>query len=114
MPLTAGEQVWDYLYAADAADALYRLALFGKNGEIYPVGSGIAKPLREYLEILRNTIDTCPPIGLSVKSNTARKQVMHLEADISALIKDTGFEPKTDFETGIRKTIDYYKELNNV
>ena len=39
---------------------------------------------------------------------------MHLEADISALIRDTDFEPKTDFETGIRKTINYYKELNNV
>ena len=113
MPLTAGEQVWDYLYAADAADALYRLALFGKNGEIYPVGSGIAKPLREYLEILRNTIDPVLPLGFG-EVQYSSKQVMHLEADISALIRDTDFEPKTDFETGIRKTIDYYKELNNV
>ena len=113
MPLTAGEQIWDYLYAEDAADALYRLARFGKNGGIYPVGSGSAKPLRVYLEILRNTIDPALPLGFG-EVQYSSKQVMHLEADISALIKDTDFEPKTDFETGIRKTIDYYKELNNV
>lgn len=113
MPLTAGEQIWDYLYAEDAADALYRLARFGKNGGIYPVGSGSAKPLRAYLEILRNTIDPALPLGFG-EVQYSSKQVMHLEADISALIKDTDFEPKTDFETGIRKTINFYKELNNV
>lgn len=112
MPLTAGEQIWDYLYAADAADALYRLALFGKSGEIYPVGSGIAKPLREYLEILRDMIDPSLPLEFGeIPYN--KKQVMHLEADISALKKDTGFEPHTSFDDGIKKTIEYVRSHNN-
>lgn len=113
MPLTSGEQIWDYLYSGDAAEALYRLALCGKNGEIYPVGNGNARPLREYLEIARDTIDHALPLGFG-EVPYSEKQVMHLEADISTLIKDTGYKPETDFETGIRQTIEYYREMNNV
>ena len=113
MPLTSGEQIWDYLYSGDAAEALYRLALYGKSGEIYPVGNGNARPLREYLEIARDMIDPSLPLGFG-EVPYSEKQVMHLEADISALIKDTGFKPETDFETGIRQTIEYYREMNNV
>ena len=112
MPLTAGEQIWDYLYADDAAEALFRMALYGKNGAVYPVGSGKVRPLKEYLETLRDSIDTSLPLGFD-EVPYSDKQVMHLEADLSALMKDTGFKPKTDFETGIRKTIEYFRELNN-
>ena len=37
---TAGEQIWDYLYVADAARALLAIADNGVDGAIYPVGSG--------------------------------------------------------------------------
>lgn len=113
MSLTAGKQIWDYLYADDAAEALFRMALYGKNGAVYPVGSGEVRPLKDYLETLRDSIDTSLPLGFGEVPYSG-KQVMHLEADLSALIKDTGFKPKTDFETGIRKTIEYFRELNNV
>ncbi len=46
--LTKGEQQWDYLYAADAARALYLIAEKGRHGAVYAVGSGCARPLREY------------------------------------------------------------------
>ena len=112
IPLTAGEQLWDYLYADDAAEALYRLALHGKSGAVYPVGSGNARPLREYLGILRDSIDPSIPLGFG-EIPYAAGQVMHLEADISALRRDTGFEPRTSFETGIRKTIDHIEKQIN-
>lgn len=102
--LTEGEQVWDYLYAEDAAEALYRLALHGKAGAVYPVGSGHGQPLREYIETLRDAIDPALPLGFG-EIPYAQRQVMHLVADISALKQDTGFEPVTPFEVGIRKTI---------
>ena len=112
MSLTAGKQIWDYLYADDAAEALFQMALYGKNGAVYPVGSGKGRPLKYYLETLRDSIDTSLPLGFD-EVPYSDKQVMHLEADLSALMKDTGFKPKTDFETGIRKTIEYFRELNN-
>ena len=108
--LTAGEQIWDYLYAGDAAEALYRLALEGKTGAIYPLGSGHARPLREYLEILRDAINPSLTLGLG-EVPYASKQVMHLEADITALRRDTGFEARTAFEDGIRETIDYVRGM---
>lgn len=111
--LTAGEQIWDYLYEDDVADALYRLAVYGQNGYIYPVGSGKARPLREYLKILRDTIDPSIPLGFG-DIPYRDKQVMFLEADISAIRKDTGFVPGTDFEVGIRKTIDYFSSQGDL
>ena len=106
--LTAGEQLWDYLYADDAAEALYRLALCGVDGEIYPVGGGISRPLREYVEILRDAIDPALPLGFGEVPYGAG-QVIRLEADISALVNDTGWRPKVGFPTGIRRTIDWMR-----
>ena len=47
--LTAGIQQWDYLYAADAAAAFYALAVSGQDGRVYPLGSGTARPLKDYI-----------------------------------------------------------------
>ncbi len=107
--LTAGEQMWDYLYSADAGRALY---LLGEracedpalHGRIYPLGSGQARPLREYIEILRDAIDPALPLGFG-EIPYGPDQVMHLQADITALTRDTGFVPETDFADGIRETI---------
>lgn len=82
--LTAGEQKWDYLYSADAADALYRMACHGRSGAVYPVGSGTARPLREYIETLRDAIDLALPLGLG-KIPYGPQQVMFLQADITQL-----------------------------
>ncbi len=104
--LTGGEQIWDFLYADDAAEALYRMAVYGKNGAVYPLGSGKARPLKEYIEILRDAIDPALPLGFG-EVDYSPLQVMHLEADLTALRNDTNFVPQTDFESGIRKTIDW-------
>lgn len=103
--LTAGEQMWDYLYADDAAEGLYRMAANGKDGAVYPLGSGSVRSLREYFEIIRDAVDPELPLGLGEIPYSAN-QVMHLQADISSLTSDTGFLPKTQFEEGIGKTVD--------
>ena len=107
--LTAGEQVWDYLYADDAAEAMYLMALHGRNGAVYPLGSGQGRPLREYMNIMRDAIDPSLPLGFG-EVPYGTNQVMYLKADISALREDTGFEPLIDFEVGIRKTIDWVRK----
>lgn len=106
--LTAGIQRWDYLYAGDAADAFYLAACHGRNGAVYPLGSGQALPLKDYIIQMRDAIDPALPLGLG-EVPYGSLQVMHLQADISALQADTGFAPKTPFAEGIRKTIDWVK-----
>lgn len=106
--LTAGVQKWDYLYAGDAANAFYLAACHGRDGAVYPLGSGQAMPLKEYIFQLRDAIDTKLPLGLG-EVPYGPLQVMHLQADISELQKDTGFEPEISFANGIQKTIDWVK-----
>lgn len=46
---TKAEQLWDFLYSADAADALYRIGQRPLHGRVYCLGSGQALPLKEYI-----------------------------------------------------------------
>ena len=106
---TKGEQQWDYLYSGDAANAMRLLAEKGKDGKVYCLGSGKARPLAEYIKILRDAVDEKAPLALGVIPY-AKKQVMYLCADIEELQNDTGFIPETDFEEGIRRTIAWVKQ----
>ena len=107
--VTAGEQIWDYLFADDAARALHLVACQGSDGATYCLGSGSSRPLRTYLEIIRDAIDPTLEIGFGERAY-APQQVMFLQADIEALVSDTGFTPETAFEDGIAQTIAWMKE----
>ncbi len=109
--LTKGEQMWDYLYADDAADAMMLMAEHGRDGAIYPLGSGTARPLCEYVKIIRDIIDPKLELGFGEVAYSDR-QVMHLCADISDLKQDTGFTPAFGFEEGAKRTIEYMKQIH--
>lgn len=111
--LTKCEQLWDYLYVADAAQALAALAARGKPGRVYCVGSGCAKPLREYVQEIVKVVSSTlqPQFGARAY---AQNQVMHLQADIRSLTEDTGFVPTTGFETGILQTVQWLREKGNL
>ena len=108
-PLTAGEQLWDYLYADDAADALICMAENGRDGAVYPVGSGQCRPLREYFGILRDAVDPALPLGFG-ELPYPPGQVMRLRADIGPLTRDTGFTPKVSFEEAAKIVVRAYRE----
>lgn len=105
---TKSEQMWDYLYSEDAAKALYLLGDKGKDGKIYCIGSGEAKPLKEYIETIRDTVNSEATLGIG-NIPYAEKQVMYLCADVQDLIKDTGFSADYTFEEGIKRTVEWYK-----
>lgn len=110
--LSGGDQIWDFLYSKDIACAMLALAEFGKDGEIYCVGSGHAEPLKNYLYKIRDVINPDLELGLGeIPYND--KTVMHLEADISKLKLDTGFSPQYSFDQGIRETVNWYRALGN-
>lgn len=106
---TKGEQMWDYLYCGDAARAFYLAAERGTDGSVYCIGSGQVRPLAEYIQVIRDTIDPEIEIGMG-EVPYFDKQVMYLCADIENLKRDTGFEPQVSFEEGIRQTVSWYKE----
>lgn len=102
--LTPCGQIWDYLYAADAARALYLIGEKGVNGKVYPVGSGEQRPLREYVEVLRDEVAPGAEIAFGAKEYYPH-QPMFLSADLTELTADTGFRPAVPFAEGIRKII---------
>ena len=106
---TKGEQQWDYLYSGDAAKALLLLGEKGHDGGVYCLGSGKARPLADYIGMIRDAIDPRLLVALGAVPY-APGQVMYLCADIAKLKEDTGFAPEVSFEEGIKKTIMWVKE----
>lgn len=105
---TSLEQRWDYLYIDDLIDALYLVGCGGKQGRTYAVGSGDSRPLRDYVETIRDAIDPHADLGIGeVPYKTDR--IDNSIVDISALVQDTGFVPQVSFEDGISRTIDSFR-----
>ena len=95
---SSGEQNWDYLYAADAADALLALAEQGRAGEIYNIANGDYRPLRDYIEEARGVIAP----QCDVTYGAADADVFSLQPSVKKLCRDTGWRPMTDFADGLR------------
>ena len=93
-----GAQNWDYLYAADAADALLALAKRGRAGEIYNIAHGGYRPLREYIEEARAVIAP----QCDVAYGAADADVFSLQPSVEKIFRDTGWRPMTDFADGLR------------
>lgn len=107
--LTKGEQMWDFMYSADAACALRLLGEKDNCEGIYCIAGGCKRQLRTYIEEIRDCIDRNLQLEFG-KIPYAENQVMDLDVDISKLTKDTYFQPETSFEEGIRKTIQWCME----
>ena len=106
---TPAEQMWDYLYSKDAARAFLLLAQNGKDGEVYCLGSAIAKPLKDYIGKIRDEVNKDAELAIGAIPYGA-KQTMHLEADISKLTEHTGFVPEYTFDEGIAETVAWVKK----
>lgn len=107
-----GDQIWDFVFLEDVAEAIYLIAVRGNEGVCYPIASGNARPLKEFLLILGEQMDCLDKMEFGAIPYSD-KQIMYLSGNISKLTEDTGWYPKTEFEDGIRKTIEFYTNWNN-
>ncbi len=109
--LSEGKQYYDFVHISDVARAFYLIGEKGVDGSNYIIGSGEAKPLREYLsqvgEIANNVKGgETIPLGLG----KVRSNVIFLPVSafcIEKLVRDTGFEPELPFADGIKRTVDW-------
>lgn len=102
---TKGEQMWDYLYSGDAARAFQLIGEKGIDGKTYVLGSGVARPLAEYIEDIRKIVNPHVEIKLGAIPYV-EKQVMYLCADISELTTDVGWRAEKIFEDGIASILE--------
>lgn len=109
LEFTSGTQNYDFIYIDDVANAFYLLGEKGKANRGYIIGSGQAKPLKEFiLEMTKANSPDNPPhfgdvpfTGVNISLETF---------DITPIIEDCGFKPKVSFVEGTKKTMDWLKE----
>lgn len=102
------QQMWDFLYVGEVVRAIRLIGEVGKTEIIYGIGSGEYKPLRVYIERIRDLINPDLRLGIGEVSSMSTKTFSSC-VNIDDLVKDTGFKPIIGFDEGIKRTIEYLK-----
>ena len=105
--LTKCEQIWDFIYIDDVAAAVLAAAGSTASG-VFNLGSGQARSLRDVVTSLRDHIDPTLAVGFGDIAYRP-DQVMHLEANITALTTATGWQPEMPIDEGLRRTVDWFR-----
>lgn len=99
--VSAGDQLWDYLYIEDAARAFVRIAELNAAG-VYNVASGSPRPLKETAQIIRDEIDPSLEIGFGEYVDACPRPLL---ASVDRLLA-LGWRPLISLREGLRKTIE--------
>lgn len=102
--LSEGNQIYDFVYLTDAANAFYLIGEKGHGGRDYVIGSGGARPLKEFLEQIPEMI------GRDCRLNFGAMKFNGYYLDkelynIDQLCSDTGYCSQVPFVDGIREVI---------
>lgn len=112
-----GEQIRDWLYVEDHARALYTVVSRGRVGETYNIGGHNEKRNIDVVYALCQLLEElapCKPAGISYYSElisyvTDRPGHDHRYAiDANKIDQELGWIPEESFETGLRKTVQWY------
>lgn len=118
-----GDQIRDWLYVEDHAQALYKVITEGKIGETYNIGGHNEKTNLEVVETICKILDELVPLNTQHSTlNTSYSALItnvtdrpghdrRYAIDASKIERELGWKPVENFETGLRKTIEWY--LNN-
>ena len=114
-----GQQIRDWLYVEDHARALYCVATTGKVGETYNIGGHNEKRNIEVVKTICTILDELQPkadgqlyesLITFVKDRPGHD--LRYAIDAEKIQKELNWCPQETFETGIRKTVEWY--LNNL
>ncbi len=104
-----GEQMYDFLHIQDAARAFCLIGEKGREESQYIIGSGKARPLKEYLGIIRDVVAPEMKLGLGELEFHGLEMTEEM-LNIDTLISDTGFSPEITFEAGIKRTLEWIRK----
>lgn len=110
-----GENVRDWLYVNDHAEALHTVLTKGRAGETYNIGGNNERQNIELVRTLCKLLDELIPGEQSYESLitfvTARPgHDLRYAIDARKIRDELGWEPKEDFASGFRKTVQWYLE----
>ena len=104
-----GLNVRDWLYVDDHCSAIDTIVHSGKDGEVYNIGGNNEKQNIEVVKTILKIINKPESLITYVKDRAGHD--LRYAIDSSKLKNELNWEPKTNFEEGIQKTVDWY--LNN-
>ena len=102
--LGTGEQIRDYCYVSDMADAFVLVAEQGSG--VYNAAGGSPTSIKHLAELMVAIIS--PEAAIRYGGRTWAGDVNTLYADITR-IRELGFDPKVGFEEGVRKMIAWFE-----
>lgn len=114
-----GDQIRDWLFVEDHARALYKVVTEGKIGETYNIGGHnekqnieVVKTICKMLDELKPQANNQPYEALITFVKDRPGHDLRYAIDASKIERELNWKPKESFETGIRKTVEWY--LNNL
>lgn len=111
LQFTAATQNYDFIYIDDVASAFYAIGEHGKPNREYTIGSGNARPLKEFIIEMQQAL---APEAVPVFGDIPFTGVnMPLSAfDTTAIKDDCGFTPSISFAEGTKLTMDWIKSVD--
>ena len=110
-----GQQVRDWLYVKDHCSAIRRVLDKGRLGETYNVGGWNEKANLDVVKTLCAILDELKPKADGTKYESQITYVKdrpghdrRYAIDATKLERELGWKPQETFETGIRKTVEWY------
>lgn len=110
-----GMQIRDWLYVKDHCSAIRRVLEAGRLGETYNVGGWNEKPNIEIVHTVCALLDELRP---KADGSSYATQITHIQdrpghdrryaIDARKIERELGWKPAETFETGIRKTVQWY------
>lgn len=104
-----GANVRDWLYVTDHCNAIDLIVKKGKVGEVYNIGGHNEKTNLEVVKTILKELDKPESLIHFVKDRPGHD--LRYAMDPTKIQTELGWEPEYTFDTGIKKTIEWY--LNN-
>ncbi len=104
-----GMNVRDWIYVEDHCEAIRLVYYKGARGEVYNIGGRSEKANIEVVKSILRILNKPESLIEFVKDRPGHDR--RYAIDSSKIEKELGWESKIDFESGLRKTVDWY--LNN-
>lgn len=110
---TVGTQNYDFVYIDDVARAFYLIGKNGKPFSKYIIGSSNARPLKEFLLEMKDSI--APNLEFAFGNVPFTGINLPLEVfDCSKTEQDTGFKAQISFADGTKRTLEWIKGLEKI
>ena len=105
-----GEQLRDYIYVEDLADALLLTAVTPTCwGETFNIGSGVGTPFKEMVETLVGIVGRGKVQSVPWPKDYINVETGDYITNIAKLQKAIAWMPRIDLQKGIQQTFDYYQ-----